>query len=440
MKILYVGPEMVTDKMEKISREYFPSLEIDSIKYKHYASAPGLIENYPEKADAILFGGKTPFKLYEKKAENKILCDYIPRHDTTLYRAMFEAVYLRKYDVSSLSIDTYDEKITRRLFNETGIAYQERQMYFAEQRYLEEDYEQYVLEFHRGNYEKNHVRCCMTGLEQVYYALRREGLPVVLCMPSEDTIRQSVNNLQMRVRAQKNSENQIVVVAVKMDMPSEYSLMKDDEYAYLSQRLKILDRLYHFNSRIEGVLVEQGRSEFMIFTTKKVIETETDNYKDIYLLDALRDVSVINTYIGIGYGATANDSKFNAYEGIKIAQRHGGQVAYVVLEGGDVIGPVGASQNGKRKENFDERFYQIARESSLSANTVYKIFSSITKDGKTEYTSKELAGICGVSVRTMDRIVLKLCDAGYCEVISEKLMSKYGRPSRILRFKPFLFF
>lgn len=72
----------------------------------------------------------------------------------------------------------------------------------------------------------------------------------------------------MRYIAKKNNENQIIVLAIKLNMPSEYSLMKEDEYAYLSQRIKILDKLYHFNSRIDGVLVEQSRSEFMIFTTK----------------------------------------------------------------------------------------------------------------------------------------------------------------------------
>nr|WP_262000387.1 hypothetical protein [Clostridioides difficile] len=35
----------------------------------------------------------------------------------------------------------------------------------------------------------------------------------------------------------------------------------------------------------------------------------------------------------------------------------------------------------------------------------------------------------------MDRIILRLSDTGYCEVVSEKLMSKYGRPSTILRVK-----
>ena len=67
---------------------------------------------------------------------------------------------------------------------------------------------------------------------------------------------------------------------------------------------------------------------------------------------------------------------------------------------------------------------------------LYTSFGGIVKEEKADFTSRELAAICGVSVRTMDRIILKLCDAGYCEVISEKLMHKSGRPSRILRLHP----
>lgn len=98
---------------------------------------------------------------------------------------------------------------------------------------------------------------------------------MVLATPSEDVMLQGIQSIMMRCIAQKNSENQIVVVTIKLNIPSEYSLIKDDEYAYLSQRIKVLDKLYHFSSRIDGVLVEQGRSEFMIFTTKKIIELET---------------------------------------------------------------------------------------------------------------------------------------------------------------------
>ena len=440
MKILYVGPSLIIDKLLSVSKKNFPNLEIAHIKYERYVEAPKLLENYQGKADAILFAGKTPFKFFEKTRKDFMLCDYLPRHETTVYRVLLHMTYSLKYDISRLSIDTFDKKMLKKLYKEIGVEFREEHMYFAEQKYLEEVYIEYVVKFHKNNYKNNRVSCCITGLEEAYNILKQEGLPVVLAMPSEDVIIQGIKSVMMRSIAQKNSENQIVVVTVKLSMPSEYSLMKDDEYAYLSQRIKVLDKLYHFSSRIDGVLVEQDRSEFMIFTTKKIIESETKNYRDIYLLDMLREVSVVNTAVGIGYGKTANEAKFNSYESIKLAQRHGSQTAYVVFENSEVLGPLELASSGKNKDTIDERFYQIARETGLSANTVYSIFSNIMKEGKTEYTSKELAAICHVSIRTMDRIVLRLCDGGYCQVVGEKLISKYGRPSRILRFKPFLLF
>lgn len=441
MKILYIGPKMGAEKIMEIGKKYFPNLEIDCIAYDEYMETIGLLERYTGKADAILFGGKTPFKIFEQsKKQIDIPYDFIPRYVTTLYRALMEAVYVMKCDISRLSIDTFDKNATKRLYQEVGVEFNEAHMFFADQNFQQEDYAGYIVNFHRMLYREKQVCCCITGLEEAYRALKNEGIPAIYCLPSEDTMIQSLKNLQLRCIAEKNNENQIVVVAIKLDMPSEYSLLREDEYTYLTQRIKILERLYHFSSRINGVLVEQGRSEFMIFTTKKNLELETKNYKDIYLTDLLREVSVINTYIGIGYGKTAIESKYNAYESIKMAQRHGGSAVYVVFESGEIMGPLESAASGKKKENFDERFYQIARETGLSINTVYKIFSNVAREGQQEFTSKELASICDVSVRTMDRIILKLCDAGYCEVISEKLVGKYGRPSRILRFKPFLLF
>lgn len=439
MKMLYIGPRKGTEKMKEINRENFQNLEMDFIQYQNYFETPRLLEEYKGKIDAILFGGKAPFKAFETiQRDNPILCDYIPRHDTTLYRALLEAIYLQKKSIDRLSLDTYDRKTTKRIFREIGIAFEEEQMFFAEQKLEKRDYAEYAADFHRKLYQEDRVDQCITGLEEVYYILSKEKIPVTYCLPSETIMIQSIKNLQLRWLAKKNSENQIVVVAVKLNMPSEYSLMKEDEYAYLSQRIKILEKLYYFSSRLDGVLIEQGKSEFMIFTTKKNIELETKNYKDIYLLDLLREVSVISVHVGIGYGKTANESKYNAYESIKMAQGHGQSAVYVVLENGEVMGPVESSAKEKRKETFDEKFYQISRETGLSVNTIHRIFSNVAKEKRREFTSKELAALCGVSIRTMDRIVLKLCDAGYCEVISEKLMSRYGRPSRILRFKPIL--
>lgn len=437
MKILYVGPRVIINKLVHMSRRNFPNLEFDYITYERYTQAPEMLKGYDKKVDAVLFSGKSPFKICENVINWPIIMDYVPRHETTLYRVLLEITYLLKKDICRLSVDTYDRNMMQKLYKEIQVELKDEHIFFAEQKYMDPDYKEYVLDFHRKNYYEKNVYCCITGLEEVYRELKAEGLPAVLTLPSEDVVTQSIKNLQMRYIAKKNSENQIVVVAIKLNIPSEYSLLKEDEYTYLSQRIKIMDRLYHFNHRVDGVLVEQSRSECMIFTTKKIIETETKNYKNFYLLDVLQEVSAVPVYIGIGYGKTANESKFNAYESIKKMQRYGHDSVYVVFENGEAMGPLETSGADRKQKGFDEKFYRAATETGLSVNTIYKIFGCIIKEEKTDFTSRELAEICGVSVRTMDRFILKLCDAGYCEVISEKLMHKSGRPSRILRFHPF---
>lgn len=436
MKILYVGPLMMINKLVPMSKRIFPNLKFDYITYERYTDAPDLLEHYDKKVDAVLFSGKSPYKICENQMNQSILMDYVPRHETTLYRVLLEITYLLKRDICRLSVDTYDKKMMQKLYKEIHVELREDSVFFAEQRYMDPNYKDYVVAFHRKNYYEHHVCCCITGLEEAYREMKSEGIPVVLAVPSEDVVVQSVRNLQIRYIAKKNSENQIVVVAIKLNVPSEYSLMKEDEYSYLSQRIKIMDRLYHFNHRIDGVLVEQSKSECMIFTTKKIIETETNQYKDFYLLDALREVSAVPVYIGIGYGKTANESKYNAYESMKKMERSRQNSVYIVFENGEVMGPLETGRGAKKQDSFDEKFYRAATETGLSVNTIYKIFGGIVKEEKADFTSRELAAICGVSVRTMDRIILKLCDAGYCEVISEKLMHKSGRPSRILRLHP----
>jgi transcription initiation factor IIE alpha subunit len=50
-------------------------------------------------------------------------------------------------------------------------------------------------------------------------------------------------------------------------------------------------------------------------------------------------------------------------------------------------------------------------------------------------TSRELAQLYGVTLRSMNRILSKLEDHGYIEIVGKKKLSKKGRPSRILRLK-----
>lgn len=437
MKILHVGPDLIIDKVISVGKEYFPALENNVIKYSTHTDVLEILDNYPGKVDAVLFAGKTPCMYYEqfgKYRQNHLgLMDYVPRHKTTLYKALLEMTYLKKCELSKISIDTYDKDMLRNLFRDFNIAFNEEKFYFAEERLLDKDYISYVLDFHKKNIREGKALSCLSGLSEVHRALLDEGITSVLAVPEEDVIRQSIRNIQLRVVANSCSENQIVVIAIKIQQPSGRSPLSEDEYSFLSRRVQVLDKLYHFSTRVSGVVVERG-NEFIIFTTKKRIEQESEHYHKLSLCSSLREIDLIDSYIGIGYGKTANDSKRNAFEGLKMARNYASGSAFVVFENSEFFGPIDSGKQEEKKETLDERLYTISKESGISINTVHKILKIVLDAETPEFTSKELAILTNTSIRSMDRIILRLVDAGYCEVVSEKLISQFGRPSRILRF------
>lgn len=66
MKILYVGPGMVIDKILAVSKKNFPNIEADFLRYDRYIEVPDLLEKYRGRVDAVLFTGKSPFKFLKK--------------------------------------------------------------------------------------------------------------------------------------------------------------------------------------------------------------------------------------------------------------------------------------------------------------------------------------------------------------------------------------
>lgn len=125
MKILYVGPLMMINKLVPMSKRIFPSLEFDYITYERYTDAPDLLEHYDKKVDAVLFSGKSPYKICENQMNQSILMDYVPRHETTLYRVLLEITYLLKRDICRLSVDTYDKKMMQKLYKEIHVELRE---------------------------------------------------------------------------------------------------------------------------------------------------------------------------------------------------------------------------------------------------------------------------------------------------------------------------
>jgi response regulator of citrate/malate metabolism len=78
-------------------------------------------------------------------------------------------------------------------------------------------------------------------------------------------------------------------------------------------------------------------------------------------------------------------------------------------------------------------FKEISEKSGVSINKIYQLKCLMDLYKKDTFTSLELAQEFGNSLRSMNRMIEKLEQAGYIEVVGSKIIGQAGRPSRILK-------
>ncbi|KZL90250.1 hypothetical protein [Clostridium magnum] len=432
MKMGIVGPVEFVNKTHVTIKESYPRIELVDLIYKEAIEAPDLVQNCQVDLDAVIFLGKTPFKLTEKFIKQNIVWEYLPRHGSTLLRTLLEASALKKYNILSVSFDTFTRDFLYEVYDEIGFKREDFNFFIAEQKLTQKNYIDYVYRFHCNNYYTKKVSCCITGLAEIYDKLYAKNIPCVLVTPIKNVILTTVEKLRLEYLAQSNTDNQIVVMVVQIDFPNEYSVIRDDEYQNIISRMKISECVYLFASKIKAAVVEVNHKEYMIFTTKKILETVTNNYEKIYLFELVEEKVLKTISLGIGYGSTAQEAKFNAYTGLNKAIRTGGNEGFVVYENGETRGPLN-NKSEKRQLFIDKRLSNISEKTGISINTIYKIYNAAEKCNNYTFSSKELANLCEMSKRSVDRFIQKLELYDFCETVGKKMVYSTGRPSRVIK-------
>jgi len=433
MKVGLIGPRDIVSRTHSIIKQEHPNDQLVDLPYGIYLESPEIVLKNQPFMDALLFAGKLPFKIAEVEVEKKIPWEYMPRRKNTLFRAMLEASFVKHYDIKSISIDTYEDDLVHSAYQEIGVKSVNLNIYIAEQKILKPDYMNYLCKFHMDNYQDRNVSCVITGVSEIYYEMQKLGIPCIRTVAAEDIIISTYNQLKLKHYAQIFHDNQIAVIAIKVETPSIYSTQSNNEYSYVINNMKILEKIHSFASRFDAAITTYNQSEFLIFTTKKILELETNNLESIYLLDLIQETAEQNIKIGIGYGQSIRNAKFNAYNGVAKAMAYDGNVEFVIMEENETKEPIKYYIKNKHVQLIDKVYFDISKRTGISINTIHKIYTAIAYFEKNEFTTREFAIVCDMSQRNMDRIISKLIDAHFCEIVGERLMKDTGRPSRILK-------
>ena len=256
-----------------------------------------------------------------------------------------------------------------------------------------------------------------------------------MAIPTKRIIIDSFQNLYLRYTAKVNTNSRVVAIFIQIDFPDDYSIISKNEYYYVKEKNKVTELIYEFANKIEAAVIEFSYNTYILISTKKILETETENYTNIDLLRAIEENSLNRISMGIGYGKTASEAKYKANEAmIKSKQCQNENVAYIIYEDGKAVGPVKSKFKKKSNVKIDDKLTKISNITSVSVKKILLFYNAINTCKKNRFTADELAKQCDMSYRTVNRTINKLEKYGYVEVVGKHFEDGSGRPRRIIKF------
>lgn len=441
LKLGLIGHTRTIGIVTKIMSQAFPDIELTGVPMDTTDIAPvvAYIKAKEHDLDGLLFTGKVPYDLVNMAIISQKPWIYI-QHDTSrLLSGLLEASFIHGHDIRRISIDSYSEEDVYSVYEYLKIPGEDLNIWICHDIPFNHELLENIRSFHRKNYESGNVSVCITGISGVYEYLTDLGIPCIVLDPTKQSIEEAIRYYDIKKRSKTEKNCDIVALAIERDLPDEYAVIKENEYQLSLEAMKVSEEIYRFSQRIQAAVIEKEMGKYMLFTTKTLFEMETERLQKINILTKQDMVQFGTLSIGIGYGETPREAKYNAGLGLLKAKKKGGNRAYKV-ENNQYFGPIVPvhEPDTSPEDKIDGYFQKIAMKTGISLNSIIKIQTIMDINKTNTFTPMELAKAYGISLRSMNRLLEKLLDNNYAKIIAHNMRNSAGRPSRIIRidFKP----
>lgn len=435
MKVALITPIYAANTIKNIVDNNIDEVQLDLATYDNYTEAVKIVENIQRKYDAIMFFGIVIYEFVKTYVKEECIWGYFPLHESSLSFALLKAMSSNK-NIKNISIDTYSRDIIEELYKSIDVDIEDVNIMLHEVDVCSKTIEEDAYNFHKHNLEKYEGLCIITALSDVNKLFDDEGINSYMAIPTKSIIIDSFQNLFLKYIAKINANSMVVAIFVEIDFPDDYAIISRNEYYYVREKNKVTESIYEFASKIEAAVIEFSYNTYIMISTKQILETQTENYTKIDLLKNIGENSLNNISMGIGYGKTASEAKYKANDALRKAKGYQNEnVAYIIYEGGRIIGPVKAIVDGKKEIAVNDRLLKIAEITNVSIKKILSFYNAIDTCKKDRFTTSELSEQCNMSYRTVNRAINKLESYGYVEVVGKHFEDGSGRPRRIIKFK-----
>ena len=435
MRIGIIGPSSsVQSVLTEATASSLPVVCVPLV-YNSYEESVALVEKNRDKVDAFLFSGASPYHYALGHIQPKELWDFMPRSVNSLLCAMLKAVYTEGCNIKRISMDSYDEELLRLAYAEIGLSAQDVTILSQQFRPTAPAYIDRLIAFHCDNLRNNRAEFCLTGIQQVYTAVRAANLPATKVFATSEMIVQQLQKMYLQHALKSNDKNNLAVISVQVSFAKEQSLYGRSDLQFHTDRTKTLNEVYAFAQSIGAAVEVEGNERCRLYITEYRLESVSKLFSEMPLLRELQRLDeVMLVAIGIGLGRLPAEAKYHADLARDRALKARRSCFFIIYADNRIVGPIVDASRRKQSVVVDRTLHNISAKTGIGLDRLHHLERILRRNGLETATPNELASLCGLSLCTMNRLLVKLEKSGFIRVVGKKASLPLGRPSRLVQF------
>ncbi|OCA92349.1 hypothetical protein [Pseudobacillus wudalianchiensis] len=436
IKVAVFGAPDLVELVMLIGKQ-FEDLDLLQAVYSHPDQVTKLVEKYHKETDILLFAAPVPYLLVRDYLThftielNKPMI-FIPYTEASFYRGLFMAFKQTGLSADKLnfSIDYLPETGAKECLEELEI---NAEKMYEKKCKLHQDLDK-LFSFHYDLWKQGKTATAMTSYYLVYEKLKKLGIPAFRVTPAKSAIRQTLQQVLLEGKSLYQVESQIAIVIIGFSQNTDKPDQSVDKQV-INRREEILRQIIaEYEKDIQALSVWTEQGNVRLITTRGEIEQHTQRFRKFPMFQSVHTKLNIPVFCGIGFGHTANEAELKAYEAFSKARSTDDSNCFVVESDGKVHGPIGKPfQLEYAVRSKDPGRLLIAKQTGLSIGTINKLISFNESCGNQTITAGNLADGFGITSRSARRILSKLEQHNFAQIIGEEQPVNKGRPRQIYK-------
>lgn len=425
MRIAIVGAGDSVEKIYNILSKKYKKIEFILKKEDKIENTLKIIKEIESEVEGIYLTGIGVYYslLNNKELEINKPVVYTKRGSIGLIKSFWE---LQKDSLIEDNIRLGWDIVEEHIFNEVVKEFDIELKGSYYQKYEPNKTENEYLENYLEKYKSKEINCIFTAFGYIYNKLKEKKIPVYRLQATNIEIENDfVALLNKIILNEKNSGLGVQIIKINSN---KTGFDKNN----LELKMEIEKSLLEYSKKVEGNIQISDEKEYMIISNIDILQGD-ESLKEILALKSRFEGQNEELAVGIGEGKTIFQAERNARVALKLSLTKEGKIFY--SNGKVVKGPLLNSKELEYKRDSDERIKTMAEEIEISPIYLEKIKSMIKKKKKNSFTSVEIAEVLNITTRSVNRIIKKILEKDYAEIVQVESSITAGRPRRIIKFK-----